>query len=155
RRSRSWAASSDLLSTNIGGGAMTRLQAGQNVALSVRTVAFQAQAETALDVCALVVGEDLRCAGNADFVFYNQKETDGVRLAGPRLEVTLADLRAGAVAVLLVVSAEDPRRALGRVRTVLTDGDDALVQFDIDPAAGESALICLELYRRGAEWKVR
>ncbi|WP_040799935.1 TerD family protein [Nocardia higoensis] len=135
---------------------MTRLQAGQNVALAARTVAFRAQADTELDVCALVVGEDLRCAGNADFVFYNQTGTDGVRLSGARLEVTLADLRAGAAAVLLVVSAEDPRRALGRVRTVLTDvDDDALVRFDIEPAAGESALICLELYRRGADWKVR
>jgi len=134
---------------------VNRLQAGQNVALAARTVAFQAQAGTALDVCALVVGEDLRCAGNADFVFYNQTETDGVRLSGARLEVTLADLRADAGAVLLVVSAEDPRHALGRVRSVLTDGDDALVEFAIEPAAGESALICLELYRRGTDWKVR
>lgn len=134
---------------------MNRLQAGQNVALAARTVAFQAQADAALDVCALVVGTDLRCAANADFVFYNQTETDGVRLSGARLEVTLAELRAGAAAVLLVVSAEDPRRALGRVRTVLTDGDDALVEFAIEPAAGESALICLELYRRGTDWKVR
>ncbi|MBF6356638.1 TerD family protein [Nocardia higoensis] len=134
---------------------MIRLQAGQNVALTARTVTFQAQADTALDVCALVVGEDLRCASHADFVFYNQTETAGVRLAGARLEVTLADLRAAAAAVLLVVSAEDPRRALGRVRTVLTDGGDALARFEIEPAAGESALICLELYQRGSEWKVR
>ncbi|HLS75950.1 MAG TPA: TerD family protein [Nocardia sp.] len=135
---------------------MTRLQAGQNVALAARAVTFQAQADSALDVCALVVGEDLRCAANADFVFYNQTETGGVRLSGARLEVNVGELRADAAAVLLVVSAEDPRRALGRVRTVLTDGEgEALVRFDVEPAAGESALICLEVYRRGEDWKVR
>src|SRR5690606_41694083 len=83
-------------------------------------------------------------------------ETGGVRLSGARLEVNVGELRADAAAVLLVVSAEDPRRALGPVRTVLTDGEgEALVRSDVEPAAGESELICLEGYRRGADWTVR
>ncbi|MCZ9326221.1 TerD family protein [Nocardia farcinica] len=134
---------------------MVRLRAGQNIAVHAPVLRFRAEAGVPLDLCALVVGADLRVAGSADVVFYNQPGTAGVALAGAEIGVTPAGLRPGATAVLLVVSAEEPGRALGAVRATLTGDDAEAVEFAIEPGAGETALICFEIYRRGADWKVR
>lgn len=134
---------------------MVRLRAGQNIAVHAPVLRFRAEAGVPLELCALVVGADLRVAGSADVVFYNQPGTAGVALAGAELGVTPAGLRPGATAVLLVVSGEEPGRALGAVRARLTGDDAEAVEFAIEPGAGETALICFEIYRRGADWKVR
>ncbi|MEV0294377.1 TerD family protein [Nocardia sp. NPDC050710] len=136
-----------------------QLKAGQNMPLAADVVRFSAKAGAALDVSALVVAENLRVIEPGDFVFYNQPATPGVTVTAEEVTITLAQVRADAKAVLLVVSADPaapvPSGGLGPVTASLAGSDSVTAEFAITPTAGETALICLEVYRRGAEWKVR
>ncbi|MBF6470021.1 TerD family protein [Nocardia beijingensis] len=138
---------------------MIQLQAGQNIPLTGEVVRFSAKAEAALDVSALVVAENLKVFSSDDFVFYNQPATPGVALAADGVTITLTEVRADAKAVLLVVSADPaaPARAdgLGPVTATLSENGSATAEFAITPSSGETALICLEVYRRGPAWKLR
>ncbi|WP_454194243.1 TerD family protein [Nocardia sp. Marseille-Q1738] len=138
---------------------MIQLKAGQNIPLTGEVVRFSAKAEAALDVSALVVAENLKVFSSDDFVFYNQPATAGVALAADGVTITLAEVRPDAKAVLLVVSA-DPAAppsgdGLGPVTAMLSENGSATVEFAMAPTAGETALICLEVYRRGPAWKLR
>lgn len=135
-----------------------QLKAGQNIPLSGDVLRFGVKAGAALDVSALVVAENLRVLDAADFVFYNQPSTGGVALTGDEVTITLAEVRADAKAVLLVVSADAAAPGggeLGPVTASLAENGTITTEFAIMPAAGEAALICLEVYRRGDAWKVR
>ncbi|MGW4089767.1 TerD family protein [Nocardia sp. NPDC004750] len=138
---------------------MIQLQAGQNIPLTGDVVRFSAKAEAALDVSALVVAENLKVFSSDDFVFYNQPATTGVALAADGVTITLTEVRADAKSVLLVVSADPaaPARAggLGPVTATLSENDSVTAEFAITPSSGETALICLEVYRRGPAWKLR
>ncbi|MGK8521192.1 TerD family protein [Nocardia asteroides] len=138
---------------------MTQLQAGQNIPLTGEVVRFSAKAEAGLDVSALVVAENLKVFSSDDFVFYNQPTTAGVALAADGVTITLTEVRADAKAVLLVVSADPsaPSRAdgLGQVTATLSGDGGVIAEFAITPSSGETALICLEVYRRGPAWKLR
>ncbi|MEV6319596.1 TerD family protein [Nocardia sp. NPDC051787] len=138
---------------------MIQLKAGQNIPLTGEVVRFSAKAEAALDVSALVVAENLKVFSSDDFVFYNQPGTAGVALAADGVTITLADVRPDAKAVLLVVSA-DPAAppsgdGLGPVTATLSENGSATAEFAMASTAGETALICLEVYRRGPAWKLR
>ncbi|WP_254191061.1 TerD family protein [Nocardia noduli] len=135
-----------------------QLKAGQNFALSGDTVRFSAEAEVALDISALVVAENLRVIEPEDFVFYNQPGTSGVSLSEGGVTISLAQVRPEAKAVLLVVSADPAAPAapgLGPVVATLAENSTVTAEFAITPTAGETALICFEVYRRGADWKAR
>ncbi|MEV6432542.1 TerD family protein [Nocardia sp. NPDC051463] len=138
---------------------MIQLKAGQNTPLTGDVVRFSAKADAALDVSALVVAQNLRVLAAEDFVFDNQPQTQGVTLSDGTVAIRLADIRADANAVLLVVSADPaaPVRpgGLGLVTAELLENDTVAAEFAIAPLAGETALICLEVYRRGTGWKLR
>lgn len=138
---------------------MIQLKAGQNLPLTGDVVRFEAKAAAALDVSALVVAQNMRVFSSADFVFYNQTAAPGVTLSDNGVRMVLADIRADAQAVLLVVSADPAVPAqpggLGTVTATLSESDTATAEFVITPSSGETALICLEVYRRGTEWKLR
>ncbi|RJO76884.1 transporter [Nocardia panacis] len=133
---------------------MIRLGAGQNIGLSADILVFTARAGVALDLSALVVGPAMRVFGSEGVVFFNQSHTAGVELDGTAITIRLERVRADAQAVLLVVS---PDRAdeLGTLTAALSENGVPLAEFVTTPAFGETALICLELYRRGGGWKVR
>ncbi len=126
-----------------------------------------------VDASALLVGGDGRVRSDADFVFYNQprhpsglvrhrpKRRDGHGLTDS-LDVELTGLEASVDRVVLAASADGG--VFGSVpglRLLILDlaaGDDAepVATFDIAPDTGsETAMICGELYRRGAGWKFR
>ncbi|WP_107653376.1 TerD family protein [Nocardia suismassiliense] len=138
---------------------MIQLKAGQNTPLTGNVVRFRAKAEAALDVSALVVAENLKVFAPEDFVFYNQPTAAGVRLDADEVTVTLPEVRGDAKAVLLVVSADPAVPAspggLGTVTATLSENDRTTAEFVITPSAGEAALICLEVYRRGTDWRLR
>ena len=103
-------------------------------------VRFGAHAEAALDVSALVVAENLKVFSSDDFVFYNQPATAGVALTDAEVTVTLAEVRADAKAVLLVVSADPaPLGGLGPVTVSLSENSTVTAEFAITPLAGETA----------------
>ncbi|GAA5045936.1 TerD family protein [Nocardia callitridis] len=138
---------------------MFQLKAGQNIALTGETVMVDAKAEAPLDVSALVVAENMKVFSSDDFIFYNQPTGAGVELSADGLRITLAQVRADAKAVLLVISADPAAPArdggLGTVTATLAENGAPTAEFVTTPTSGEAALICLEVYRRGTAWKVR
>ncbi|MGP3979749.1 TerD family protein [Streptomyces sp. KR80] len=129
-----------------------------------------------VDASALLLGSDGRVRSDEDFVFYNQpRHPSGMvrHLSKKQLaegltdtvEADLAKLEPSVERVVLAASADGG--AFGRVpdlRVLLYDagpgaaaGDgEPFATFDVRPETGEeSAMICGELYRRGAGWKFR
>ncbi|NEW54055.1 TerD family protein [Nocardia cyriacigeorgica] len=134
---------------------MRQLTAGQNVPLTAEVVRFGVHADAALDISALVVADDLRVSAADDVVTGTRTATTGVQLGEDGITVTLAEVRADAQAVLLVASMAGQPVELGKVVAELSESGTATIEFAIAPAAGERALICLEVYRRQGAWKVR
>lgn len=132
------------------------MRPGQNIPLTGGVVVFRAEATVPLVVSALVVDADLRVGSAEDVVSARRPQVPGVRLAVGPAEVTVApaEVRAGAQAVLLVVGS-GVGTSLGAVTAVLSEGERRIAEFVIAPIAGETALICLEVYRRGGGWKLR
>ncbi len=138
--------------SGVGGQAMKQLQAGQNIPLGGGFIRFRVNAAVPLTVSALVVAADLRVGSAADVLVSERPAGPGVRVEDAAVVVTPAEVRADAQAVLLVAAAQS---GLGVVTASLTENDAAVAEFVIAPQAGETALICFELYRRGAGWKLR
>ncbi|WP_305094966.1 TerD family protein [Prescottella sp. R16] len=135
------------------------LTRGQNTVLPTTAVRFTVGGGLPVDVSALVVDADLQALSSESFVFYNQPHTGGVRMGAGGVDIDLDAVRPDAHAVLCIVSV-DPLAATGTVFTAvvaaLHDRAGRLVAgFDIDCRAGETAVICWELYRRAGQWKIR
>ncbi|MFE7718238.1 TerD family protein [Nocardia rhizosphaerihabitans] len=131
---------------------MIHLKAGQNTALTADTVRFTAHTAGTVDLGALVVGEDLRVRDEHDHVCASRPAAPGVTVAGGAVDIALPQVRSDAHAVLLFVTAG---HVLGTVTATLTENGTPTAEFVISPTAGESALICFEVYRRGGGWKLR
>ncbi|TDP43225.1 TerD family protein [Nocardia ignorata] len=131
---------------------MIHLKAGQNTALTADSVRFTAQTTGTVELGALVVGEDLRVRDEHDHVCASRPSAPGVRFGGSSVELTLSQVRSDAHAVLLFVAAG---HVLGPVTASFAENGVPAAEFVISPTAGESSLICLEVYRRGSGWKLR
>ncbi|MFF2085597.1 TerD family protein [Nocardia sp. NPDC058176] len=131
---------------------MIHLKAGQNTALTADAVRFTAQTTGTVELGALVVGEDLRVRDAHDHVCASRPSAPGVSVIGGAVELALPQVRSDAGAVLLYVAAG---HVLGSVTAALFENGSVTAEFVISPTAGESALICLEVYRRGGAWKLR
>ncbi|MFC3963667.1 TerD family protein [Nocardia jiangsuensis] len=139
---------------------MIQLQAGQNIPLTGGGVRFEVSAGAALRLAALVVADNLRVTGPEDHVSAERPAAPGVALTGSAVVVDPPAVRADAQAVLLVAAADPalplPPGGLGAVDAVLTGADGVgIARFTVTPSAGETALICFEVYRRGNGWKLR
>ncbi|BAH50415.1 TerD family protein [Rhodococcus opacus] len=136
---------------------------GQNAPLPSRVLRFRAVDATPVDVSALIVDGDLRALSSDHFVFYNQRRAAGVELdADGTVRLRLDEVDAAAAGVLCVVSV-DPASPSGPATlaraglsaTLADESDRTVVVFDVPLAGSEAAAICLEIYRRGTDWKVR
>ncbi|SDN63746.1 Stress response protein SCP2 [Actinacidiphila guanduensis] len=159
-------------------GMTQRMVKGSNItldAVGVRAVLRWSPGPTAPDVdaSALLLGADGRVRSDADFVFYNApRHPSGLARHLPKkrvpegltdtVEVDLAALDAGVDRVVLAASCDGGAFHLVQ-DLVLALYDTAgpqhaapMATFDVVPDTGrETALICGELYRRGADWKFR
>ncbi|QBS43897.1 VWA domain-containing protein [Nocardia sp. CS682] len=132
---------------------------GENGSLAQSRVVVSARSAAAIEVSALLVTAAGTVRSDADFVFFNQPAAPGVLLAAAALEVSFADLPAAIEQLRVVITLDDPGAAFGEfappVATVAGPSGNVLYEYRIDGLASESVVIALELYRRGAEWKVR
>lgn len=131
------------------------LAAGANIALPAPSLSVVL--EGPFDLSALVVGASGLVGGDADMVFYNQPDAPGVRLRGRRLTITPGDLRRGGERVVVVVSPDEDGRPVGALPPVLLgDGRERpLARFAVPPMRTETVAVVVEVYRRGAGWRVR
>ncbi|MFE9580072.1 VWA domain-containing protein [Nocardia sp. NPDC006044] len=132
---------------------------GQNGGVAQARVVVSVRTEAAIDVSALLVTAVGKVRSDADFVFFNQPAAPGVVLRSGALEVSFAEVPAEIAQLRTVITLDDPGATFGRfaapVATVADVSGNVLYEYRIDGLGSESVVIALELYRRGAEWKVR
>ncbi len=145
---------------------MQSLSKGGNAPLAADRVTVEVVCSSPVDVSALLLDAGGRVRSDADMVFYNAPQGPGVRHragGGSRpdaVDVVLAQVPADVekVAVTACLDGSGPATfgAVGSlVARVLDGGGTALVEFAVGGLTSETALVCVEVYRRQGAWKVR
>lgn len=149
---------------------MPELSKGGNIAMGPGPVVAELHAVGGtVDLSALLVAADGKVRSDDDLVFYNQPsaESDAVRhvaadaAGGERIEVDPAALPADVDRVVLVGSCDpdDASRTFREVKDVLIrasrPGADPVHFRPPALTDGERAVLLVELYRRGEDWKLR
>lgn len=138
---------------------MTALSKGQNGPLPAGPVTVTVELPAPADVSALLVTESGKVRSDADFVFFNQPTGPGVSLANGALRIDGAGLPADIAQVRVAITLDDASASFGRfgapVARVADGAGSPLYEYPIDGLSSESVVIAVEIYRRGADWKVR
>ncbi|UGT60571.1 VWA domain-containing protein [Nocardia asteroides] len=131
----------------------TALTKGQNGALPPGPVTVAIRSAVAADVAALLVTAGGKVRSDADFVFFNQPQAPGVALRDGVLTVDPAQLPAEIAQVRVVLTLDDPSGRFGDHPAPVASVTG--YEYVVAGLSSESVVIALELYRRGADWKVR
>jgi stress response protein SCP2 len=144
---------------------MTAMTPGSNVPLSVPRVAVEVAAPVRLDVSGLLLTADGKVRSDDDFVFYNQPQGGpgvtyraGGGSAPDSITVDTAAVPAGIEKVVVTASIDGGAAFAGTEPTATVrnaDDGSALATFTPTGLGPETALVVVELYRRGGAWKVR
>jgi stress response protein SCP2 len=139
---------------------VVQLVNGQNVPWTSPVVAVEVQHGG--DVSALLLTATGRVRSSGDLAFHDQPGTGAVRWsAGPpqQVRVDLAAVDPDVVTVAVVVSTDPGTPPLGAqpapVVRLLDGAQDQVAGFVPQGLTTERALVVVEVYRRGATWKVR
>ncbi len=138
---------------------MQTLSKGANAPLPPGPVSVRVTAAAPVDISALLVTESGKVRSDDDFVFYNQPSARGVRYDPAGVDVDPAQVEA-AIDKVVVTASLDGRGAttfgaLGGLRMDVAVGGTPVAEFTPDGLGAETALLCVEIYRRGGQWKVR
>ncbi len=143
---------------------MTAMTPGSNVPLTVPRVTVEVAAPVRLDVSGLLLAADGKVRSDDDFVFYNQPQGPGVTYragggsAPDAITVDTAAVPAAIEKIVVTASIDGGGAFAGRTPTATVRGaDDGSVVATFSPTGlgPETALIVVEVYRRGGAWKVR
>ncbi|MHA6624361.1 TerD family protein [Pseudonocardia sichuanensis] len=135
---------------------MQTLAKGANAPLPPGPVAVRVSAGAAVDVSALLVTASGKVRGDADFVFYNQPEAPGVRYRPDGVDVEPAAVEPGVEKVVVTASLDTGTfGTLGPLRLEVAVGGVPVAVFEPGGLGAETALLCVEVYRRDQQWKVR
>ncbi|RDH12410.1 TerD family protein, partial [Tsukamurella pulmonis] len=138
---------------------MTALSKGQNGPLPAGPVTVTVELPAPADVSALLVTDSGKVRSDADFVFFNQPTGPGVSLTNGALRIDGAAVPADIAQVRVAITLDDASASFGRFGAPVarvSDGAGApLYEYPIDGLTSESVVIAVEVYRRGADWKVR
>jgi stress response protein SCP2 len=135
------------------------LSKGANAPLPPGPVAVRVTAAAPVDISALLVTASGKVRDDDDFVFYNQPSARGVRYDPAGVDVDPAQVE-DAIEKVVVTASLDGRGpatfgALGGLRMDVAVGGAPVAEFTPDGLGAETALLCVEIYRRGGQWKVR
>jgi stress response protein SCP2 len=144
---------------------MTAMTPGSNVPLSAPRVAVDVAAPVRLDVSGLLLTADGKVRSDDDFVFYNQPQGGpGVTHrsgggSGPdSITVDTEAVPPGIEKIVVTASLDGGAAFAGTTPTAtVRNADDGAVIATFAPAGlgSETALVVVEVYRRGGAWKVR
>ncbi|MEV5483105.1 MULTISPECIES: TerD family protein [Streptomyces] len=137
---------------------------GSNLPLSAVRVAVDVTAPVRLDVSGLLLAADGKVRSDDDFVFYNQPSAPGVThsaaaTGGDTITVDTAAVPEGIDKIVVTASLDTPGATFagteptGTVRNA--DDGSVLASFTPPRLGTETALVVVEIYRRGGAWKVR
>lgn len=138
---------------------MTALSKGQNGPLPAGPVTITVDLPAPADVSALLVTDSGKVRTDADFVFFNQPNGPGVSLTSGTLRIDGSQLPADIAQVRIAITLDDASSSFGRssppVARVADGAGNPLFDYAIEGLSSESVVIAVEVYRRGADWKVR
>ena len=145
---------------------MKELSAGENCAIPSAEITVSVTCGCTLDVSAVLLGSDRRVRSDADLIFFNNPAGPGVTFLGQApggltaVRIDTVDVPADVETVILTASLDGtgPATFAGAGHTVVTVHDGTgveAVRFAVDGLSTETALVCLEVYRRAGVWKVR
>ncbi|WP_184943194.1 TerD family protein [Kitasatospora kifunensis] len=138
---------------------------GANAPLSAVRVRIEVTARQRLDVSGLLVTKSGKVRSDADLVFYNAPRGPGVThnpASGSLPDAITVDTWAvpsDVATVVITASLDDQGATFAGIEPTVTvlDADTGRVLSTFTPPrlARETALVLVEVYRRGAEWKIR
>ncbi|MGY1453025.1 TerD family protein [Streptomyces sp. SS8] len=136
---------------------------GSNLPLPTARVAVDVTAPARLDVSGLLIAADGKVRSDDDFVFYNQPSAPGVSHSSAggldTITVDTAAVPAGIEKIVVTASLDAPGATFAGTEPTATVRDaasGAVVATFTPPRLGpETALVVVEVYRRGDAWKVR
>ena len=135
------------------------LPKGANAPLPPGPVSVLLTASAPVDVSALLLTANRTVRGDTDFVFYNQPQAPGVRYRPDGVDVDPAavDAEIECVTVTASLDGSGPATfgALGRLQLEVAVAGAPVASFEPDGLGAETALLCVEIYRRAGAWKVR
>ncbi|MFK0098252.1 TerD family protein [Streptomyces sp. NPDC091040] len=144
---------------------MTAMTPGSNLPLNAVRVAVDVAAPVRLDVSGLLLTADGKVRSDDDFIFYNQPTGPGVSYrsgggsAPDAVVVDTASVPAGIEKIVVTASPDEAGRTFQGVEPTATvrNADDGTVLASFTPPrlGAETALVIMEVYRRGGAWKVR
>ncbi|WP_433192757.1 AIM24 family protein [Nocardia sp. CA-107356] len=142
---------------------MTALARGENRPAPGDRMTVTVTCAAPVDVSALLLGTDGRVRSDADFVFFNQPVGPGVtyrhgRGAGDMVDVVTPALPADVDKVVVTASLDGsgpPTFAGASSLTATIGSDSGTLTFPMTGLSTETAVVCVEIYRRGGGWKVR
>ncbi|MEU1804053.1 TerD family protein [Streptomyces sp. NPDC019937] len=144
---------------------MTAMTPGSNLPLPVARVAVDVTAPVRLDVSGLLLTADGKVRSDDDFVFYNQPTGPGVTHragaggGGDAITVDTAAVPPDIDKIVVTASLDAPGATFAGTEptaTVRGADDGAVIATFTPPQLGtETALVVVEVYRRGGAWKVR
>ena len=112
-----------------------------------------------LDVSALLLGTGGRVRSDADFVFFNQPVAPGVSLHHGHGRGDVVRVDPGAVpadvATVVVIASLDGSGPPTFAGAGPVEAGIGPLTFPMTGLTTESAVVCVEVYRRGDQWKVR
>ena len=138
---------------------MQTLPKGANAPLPPGPVSVRVTASSPVDISALLVTASGKVRSDADFVFYNQPTAPGVRYDPAGVDV-VPDQVDPAIEKVVVTASLDGRGpatfgALGGLRMDVAVAGTPVAAFEPNGLSTETALLCVEIYQRNGQWKVR
>ncbi|MFJ2702372.1 TerD family protein [Streptomyces sp. NPDC087428] len=138
---------------------------GSNIPLSALRVAVDVAAPVRLDVSGLLLTADGKVRSDDDFIFYNQPTGPGVTYrsgggtAPDAIVVDTAAVPPGIEKIVVTASPDGAGQTFQGVEPTATvrnaDDGSALATFTPPQLGAETALVVIEVYRRGGAWKAR
>ncbi|MFJ8583128.1 TerD family protein [Streptomyces sp. NPDC093595] len=144
---------------------MTAMTPGSNIPLTATRVAVDVSAPVRLDVSGLLLTADGKVRSDDDFIFYNQPAGPGVTYrsgggtAPDAITVDTASVPPGIEKIVVTASPDAAGQTFQGIEPTATvrDADDGTVLATFTPPrlGAETALVVVEIYRRGGAWKAR
>ncbi|MFI9413008.1 AIM24 family protein [Nocardia gamkensis] len=142
---------------------MTDLARGENRPAPGDRLTVTVTCSAPVDVSALLLNSAGRVRSDADFVFFNQPVAPGVtyrhgRGAGDVVDIQTSALPGDVDRVVVTASLDGNGpptfAAAGSLRATIASPSGTLA-FPMTGLSTETAVVCVEIYRRGGAWKVR
>ncbi|MGW2699706.1 TerD family protein [Streptomyces sp. NPDC001340] len=138
---------------------------GSNVSLSAARVTVDVSAPVRLDVSGLLLTGDGKVRSDDDFIFYNQPAGPGVTYtSGGGAAPDAITVDTGAVPpdiekIVVTASPDAAGQTFQGIEPTATirdaNGGSVLATFTPPQLGTETALVIVEIYRRGGQWKAR